>query len=354
MFLNAFFNLRWLVFSTAFPIVALAQQIPTPAPAPSWPAEVREVTFKSTADGSQQPGLFYAPPGVEPVPLLVNLHTWSCNYRSPEPAYALWCLKKGWAFVRPDFRGANSTPQACGSDLAVQDIVDAVRYAQAHANIDPDRIYLVGVSGGGHAALLLAGRHPEIWAGVSAWCPIEDLTAWHARHTADGKPDKYARGMEAACGGPPGTSEAVDQEYRKRSPSAWLAQATGLPLDINAGIRDGHRGSVPVSHSLNAYNLVAAGKDALSAELISEMTAQPKVRESERWSGKDPLYQRGEVLFRKISDSARVTLFNGAHQIFPEAALAWLAEQRKGKRAVWEISARPDSDIIAITSQSGK
>lgn len=341
----------WLVPATTFPLMALAQN-PTPSPTPAWPAEVREVTFQSTADGSQQPALFYSPPGSEAVPLLVGLHTWSYNYHSPEPAYALWCLKKGWAFVRPDFRGANSTPQACGSELAVQDIVDAVRYAQAHANIDPNRIYLAGVSGGGHAALLLAGRHPEIWAGVSAWCPIEDLAAWHAHHTVDGKPDKYARGMEAACGGAPGTNEAVDQEYRKRSPSAWLAQAKGLPLDINAGIRDGHQGSVPVSHSLNAYNRVAFAKEAISAELISEMTATPKV--SERWARKDPLYQRGEVLFRRMSDSARVTLFNGAHQMFPEAALAWLAEQRKGKPAVWDIAGEPDPDIIAITSQSGK
>ncbi len=331
--------------------MALAQ---SPTPTPAWPAEIREVAFKSTADGSQQPALFYSPPGSEPVPLLVGLHTWSYNYHYPEPAYGLWCLKKGWAFIRPDFRGPNSTPQACGSELAVQDIVDAVRYAQAHANIDPDRIYLVGVSGGGHAALLLAGRHPEIWAGVSAWCPIEDLAAWHAQHTVDGKPDKYARGMEAACGGAPGTSEAVDQEYRKRSPSAWLANAKGLPLDINAGIFDGHKGSVPVSHSLNAFNHVAAGKDAPAQELILQMTAKPKVPENESWPGKDPLYQRGEVLFRRISDSARVTLFNGAHQIFPEAALVWLEAQRKGKPAVWEISAQPDPEIIAISSQSGK
>ena len=33
---------------------------------------------------------------------------------------------------------------------------------------------MLGFSGGGHAALLLAGR-AEVWAGVSVWCGISDL-----------------------------------------------------------------------------------------------------------------------------------------------------------------------------------
>ena len=33
--------------------------------------------------------------------------------------------------------------------------------------------------------------------------------------------------------------------------------AAGLPISIEAGIQDGHKGSVPVSHSLRAFNALA-------------------------------------------------------------------------------------------------
>lgn len=326
----------------------------SPKPSAAWPTEIKEVVIKSSADSSNQPALFYTPASSEAVPLLVNLHTWSSDYHRPEIAYANWCLKKGWAFVRPNFRGPNNKPEACGSELAVQDIVDAVHYAQANAKIDPDRIYLIGASGGGYASLLLAGRHPEIWAAVSAWCPIQDLAAWHQKHVVSGQPDKYGRNLEEVCGGAPGANPAVDEEYRKRSASAWMAQAKGVPLDINAGILDGHRGSVPVSHSLNAFNQLAANPDRIPEELIEILTAKTKVPDEVRWTVADPLYQRGPVLFRKISGPVRVTLFNGGHQIFPEAGLAWLAHQRKGQPADWDIQEQPDPEISSISSEANK
>ena len=58
--------------------------------------------FTSPADGSEQKTLFYAPPGDEPVPLLVAFHTWSGDYRQDESPYAEWCIARGWAFVHPD------------------------------------------------------------------------------------------------------------------------------------------------------------------------------------------------------------------------------------------------------------
>jgi dienelactone hydrolase len=109
-------------------------------------------------------------------------------------------IAQGWAFVHPDFRGPNWTPQALGSDRAVQDVVEAVEWAKKQTAVDETRIYLIGVSGGGHMAMLMAGRHPEIWAGVSAWCGIGDVARWHAEHTKNGKSDKYAENIVAALG----------------------------------------------------------------------------------------------------------------------------------------------------------
>jgi len=115
------------------------------------------VEIPSTADGTLQPSYFAAPETCEKVPLLVVLHTWSYSFDSPrDTATETWCSNKGWAYLYPNFRGPNHTPDACGSDKAVQDIVDAVSWAKKKANIDESRVYLLGGSGGGHMALLMA------------------------------------------------------------------------------------------------------------------------------------------------------------------------------------------------------
>ena len=88
----------------------------------------------------------------------------------------------GWAFINPDFRGPNRTPMACGSDAAVADIADAVGYAKRMANIDERRIYLLGGSGGGYMALVMAHRQPKgTGSAISSWVPITDLAAWYQR-----------------------------------------------------------------------------------------------------------------------------------------------------------------------------
>ncbi len=87
-------------------------------------------------------------------------------------------------------------------------------------SVDTDRVYLVGVSGGGHAALLMAGRSPEVWAGVSAWCGISDIAKWW-RQTKDAGLD-YCEQIEASCGGSPDDTSEVMQECRNRSPLTYL------------------------------------------------------------------------------------------------------------------------------------
>ena len=306
-----------------------------PTPLPGWPPEVREAFYPSRADDTLQPTLFYAPKSDAPAPLLVALHTWSGNYKQAQPAYADWCIRKGWILVHPNFRGPNKTPEACGSDLVVEDILSVLDWARKTARVDPDRIYLMGASGGGYASMLLAGRAPQVWAGVSAWCGIFDLRHWHAERKQDG----YAKMMEAACGGAPGTSPAVDEQYGKRSASTWLANASGLPLDLNTGIWDGHKGSVPVSHSLNAFNVLAAPADRIPAEQIHELTVNATVPEARRFEGSDPVYGKRPVLFRNISGNCRITIFEGAHDMVVNAGLLWLEQQRKGQAPIWKVEA---------------
>src|SRR5690606_33435945 len=93
--------------------------------------------------------------------------------------------------------------------------------------VDSNRVYLAGVSGGGHMSLLMAARHPERFSAVSAWVGISDLAEWYRFHAPDGEPRGYARMVAASCGGPPGSSEEVDRQYRERSPIHFLQRAVG-------------------------------------------------------------------------------------------------------------------------------
>jgi acetyl esterase/lipase len=289
---------------------------------------IQEITYRSSADGTVQPAMFFRPDTDHSVPLLVALHTWSGDYRQDFHAEcAAWCQREGWAYIHPNFRGPNRRPEATGSELVVQDIVDAVAFARQHARIDPHRVYLAGTSGGGYAALLMAGRHPELWSAVSAWVPVTDLEAWYHECLARGA--HYAQEVVDSCGGPPGASAEVDRQYERRSAVTWLGHARGVPLDINAGIRDGHQGSVPVSHTLRAFNAVAQPADRVADAEIDYFVREAAVPPALRREIADPSYGAKRPLFRRQSGQARVTLFEGGHEMVPRAALEWLARQRR-------------------------
>ena len=293
-----------------------------------------EVKIPSTADQTSQPSLIFLPEESDSdqksVPLLVLLHTWSGNYHQKGHIEVATqeCAARGWALIHPNFRGANTGPEACVSELAVQDVIDAVDWMIEEHSVDPDRVYLTGVSGGGHLSMLMAGRHPNYWAGVSAWVGIWDLANWHNETEAAGL--KYAEEMEAVTGGSPGESEAIDLEYRKRSPKSWLNTAVDVPLDIQVGIHDGHTGSVPISHSINAFNQVASQsgfKEEVVAEpLINHMVQEQSVPATERFRGmQEP--RSHVILFRRTAGSTRLTIFEGGHEGDVPTAIRWLESQ---------------------------
>ncbi len=319
-----------------------------------WPKGVVEIKYLSSADNTMQPALYYDPGKSEAVPLLVALHTWSGNYTQKEPAYAKWCIKKGWVMIHPDFRGANNCPEAMGSESVVKDIISAVDYARQHSKIDLSRIYVIGASGGGYATLLMAGRAKNIWAAASAWVPIYDLKQWH-KECVLGKRG-YDKSMGKSCGGVPGASPEVDRQYAIRSACTYLQNASEIPLDINTGINDGHKGSVPVSQSLKAFNALARIEDRLSDADIKFMTDNAQIPDKLKMSVHDPLYSNSKrpVLFRRVSGNVRITVFDGGHDIIQEAGLAWLEKQKKGTAPEWNISTQGKTVLKDADIESGK
>ena len=237
--------------------------------------------------------------------------------------------------------------------MALADLEVALALARARRVIDPDRIYAVGVSGGGMMALVAAARLSETWAAASAWVPVTDLARWHADSKA--RKNKYAGEIEKVCGGPPGQSAEFDAAYAARSVERLLAAGPpGCPLDINTGIHDGHTGSVPVGHAVRAFNAVVAPADRLSDAVIDELETTRAVPEAWRFEGADPLHASRPVLLRKTSGPARLTVLKGGHEIVHEAALTWLEAQARGQPPVWEVSPHNPPVIGRKAADSGK
>jgi len=301
----------------------------------------REIQYLSAADDTMQPALFYRPETDEPRPLLVSLHTWGSTYNTGVTAYRgdRLAAERGWVFIHPDFRGANRRPEATGSDLVVGDIVSAVDYCREHANVDESRIYLMGVSGGGYTALLMAGRRPDIWAGVSAWVPISDLKAWYVEHHAKGS--RYAVDVARSCGGDPTNEPEAEAQAVKRSPVTYLANAVDVPLDIHGGLTDN---IVSFAHSLWAFNAVAAEEDRIPDDAIAAFVETKEVPPGLRGGEGDGT--RG-VVFSRTSGKARVVIGRGGHgAVSIRAAVEWLAQQRKGEE-------RPTDEQAASGASTG-
>ena len=296
-----------------------------------------EITITSTLDGQPQKSQFWAPESAKTQsrPLLVMLHSWSADYRQKADAWMNEAVQRDWIYIHPNFRGPNNRPQACGSQLARQDVLDAIDDAIRRFKVDESRVYLAGTSGGGHMTMLMAAYYPQRFSAASAWVGISNLADWYRFHVKDGKPGRYAQMTANSCGGAPGSSAAVDAEYKARSPLFHLHRVGDLPLDLNVGVNDGHTGSVPVRHTLQAFNVVAkAGKHPLVSEReMAELWEQRKLTtplESDQVV--DTSYGR-QLHLRRYAGPARVTIFEGGHEGIAHAGCEWLAVQKQKTRA---------------------
>lgn len=202
-----------------------------------------EIYIRSTIDGSMQPSLYFHAEGEEPRPLLVGLHTWSHN-RTNQIQYLLkFAEEQNFNMLLPEFRGPNlmSNPnkeQTCGSLLAKQDIKDAIDYINATKSIDSTNIFLVGLSGGGHMAMLMAGFCPEYFRAIAAFAPISDLERWKSEAPS------YAPHVDYCCNTDP-------EEMLKRSPINYFDVIARANMKIFHGRIDE---VVPFAQSLDFFN----------------------------------------------------------------------------------------------------
>ena len=316
------------VIRLALPAIWLLSAISPGLSAQALPPAGRHVIeVESSVDGSLQPSYLILPDNfgnrVDKVPMVVSLHSWSFGFQQRWPDLEAGVAERGWIYLFPDFRGRNDKIEACASDIAKQDVIDALDWVISRYPVDQDRVYITGISGGGFMTLAMIATYPDRWAAASAWVPLSDLRAWYDFHAGDTYGDMTRRCM----GGNPGDDPRIAAEMDRRSPLHGLAAAKEIPVDIAAGSRDGHNGApIPVWHSLVAFNVIAeaVGGQKVSADEIAQLSRhEPRLdnpRESDMIA--DSTFGR-RILLRRYAHNSRVTVFEGDHEGLPGAALAW-------------------------------
>ncbi|MBQ9087532.1 MAG: prolyl oligopeptidase family serine peptidase [Lentisphaeria bacterium] len=295
------------------------------------PKVAKEITYLCSFDNTQQPALLLVAKSKEPRPLFVTLHTWSAEYKQCQ-SYARRLAKMDVHLIAPNFRGKNTVGNklSMGSDAAVSDIIDAVKYMQKNYNVDSSKIYLIGGSGGGFMSLLTSSRSRDIWAAVSSWCPISDLVAWHAYY--DTKPagkKGYGTHIEKNIGNPKLDAKAKT-EAAHRSPVNTL-EGAAYPLDISHGVFDN---IVPVEHAIWAFNKVAAPKDRFTDAEIKAIKNIIKTKKTP--AGFPEIKEKfgsAKIYVRRVSGNVRINILHAGHSIMPGIGIQWLLKQQKGKPA---------------------
>ncbi|RSN53246.1 S9 family peptidase [Actinomadura sp. WAC 06369] len=201
------------------------------------PVEPDMITYPSQ-DGRRVHALLYRPNNTGPHPVLLSIHGGPEAQERPEYAYAglyQYLLARGIAILAPNIAGSTGYGLAHqllvyrdwgGPDL--DDLDHAVRYLQAHPDIDADRIAAMGGSYGGFATLSCLARLRGPWAaGVTICAPSNLLTL------ATACPPTWKAMVAAVLGDPDTDAEHLIQ----RSPITY-ADGIDTPLFVIQGAHD--------------------------------------------------------------------------------------------------------------------
>ena len=287
-------------------------------------------SINSTLDGNLQVFYYYKSNNKKPEPLIVQLHSWSY------PADSLKTIgldsiskNKNYNYIFPNFRGVNNHSKACCSDFVITDIDEAIDWALKNMNVDKNRIYVIGYSGGGYATLAMYMKSRHNISGFSAWASISDLVAWYGESTE--RKNKYANEIVSCIG----TNNIFDTlKAKERSPLFWttpVKKRKKCVLQIFAGIHDGYNGPVPISQSINFYNkLLSDFRETDTSKYVSNEDLKFMVNtQSFPYSNSSNKIGNRTIHYQKASKKVMLTIFEGGHEMLSKQALAYIELNRR-------------------------
>lgn len=166
-------------------------------------------------------------------------------------------LQQGYAIVAADYRGSTGYGREFWElidygGLEIEDVFAGRQFMlEAHDNLDPDRVGVMGWSHGGLITLMNLFAHPKEFKVGYAAVPVCDLVARLGYHE-QGYRDLFSAPYHIGK-----TVREDIEEYRRRSP-AWNAEKLQTPVLIHTTTNDEDVNVLEVEHMIKA--LKAAGK----------------------------------------------------------------------------------------------
>ena len=166
-------------------------------------------------------------------------------------------LNQGYAVIAPDYRGSSGYGRGFWElidygGLEIEDVFAGRQFMlEAHDNIDPERVGIMGWSHGGLITLMNLFAHPKEFKVGYAGVPVCDLVARMGYHD-QGYRDLFSAPYHIGKT----VREDVD-EYRRRSP-AWNAEKLQTPVLIHTTTNDEDVHVLEVENLIKGFK--AAGK----------------------------------------------------------------------------------------------
>jgi lysophospholipase L1-like esterase/pimeloyl-ACP methyl ester carboxylesterase len=286
-----------------------------------WDKKFSKVSIPSSFDSTSQHAWMFSSSAKEPQPLIVSLHTWSGDYNQEDPL-AKETLLRNWNYIHPDFRGPNNRRESCGSEQVISDIRDAIIYASKHSNVDTTNVHIVGVSGGGYAAMMAYMKLEYPVKSFHSWVGISDLENWYWE--SKGRKQRYSTDLELVSG----KKDSVNfEELKRRSPlhvPFKKVRTNDAEIHLYAGIHDGYTGSVPISHSIQFYNMLVTEKFPPNRELVlSDSIILSLITKRTNTQQKDyGVISDRKIHYKNGTDKVSLTIFEGTHEMLVKPALS--------------------------------
>ncbi len=219
------------------------------------PAKCNRVPITYESDGLRIRGLVSKPEGAGPFPILIVNHG-GFDPAEKVAAFADFFATAGFLALAPDYRGCGKS--AGKHELAkgeVNDVLNAMRYAQRLHCADAKRVYFFGFSHGAALSLLAAAREPAIQGVIAVQGPT-DLAECYAHWVAHRAEPGIAplAGLHLIVGGTPEQHPAA---WRERSP-LFVAAAIHCPVLLIYSDADA---AVPPSQGLRMHEALLSSSN---------------------------------------------------------------------------------------------
>ncbi len=266
----------------------------------------------------------YNPKQAYPVVLSISPGNDAGGWKAWEPV----CKKEGVIFAAPFAAGNDVAPKK-----RVRIVLDVLDDLRRNYNVDPDRTYITGFSGGGRIALAIAFALPEYFGGALPICSAGDLReeVWLRHRVIDRLSVAFLTGDDDFNRG---------ECERYRGP---LLAAVGVRAKVWVAPKTGH--AVPAALLPEAFAWLEEGLPQRQGLAEAYPTSRPAAAPSRAESAKQLLKEGKERLKDDKTVYAGLMQLKGCLERWPD-----LPEAAEAKKILLEYEAKPqkpweDEDI---------